>query len=510
MSTTYPLLSQEEATVALQQGKPLHKVSLPALVFCDVVFEHPIDVSYAECAGLVFDRCMFRESIQIQHTRFGGEVIFSREGRESQFGDRVVLEHCQFEGEVQARGACFQNHVSLQHSSFLARFNIPDARFSGRLDASHCQFSATVRWEGTSFAKTVSFESAIFRDKVDFRRTTFLDTAFFRNVCFEAETTFQNAQFASSRFEEMHAVGKISFKVAQFRGKSYFHHAHFAGELVLRGADVRDIFYFNHVICEGVLDAQGMECLNNATFDHTVFHEQVDFTDTVFHRDLGVRHSSFCRDVTWERAIFRMRFDCIGTTFASLIDLYGVNANELLIERKQVEGHLLSAQNQEHERSKHVYVLLRNHFDLQGKHEDADWAYYRFRQAERKADTEPGIGPGFRRFFNWFLFDLGSGYGTKPLHVTLLAAVVILLFAGIYWTWSGAFVIDAAIGGMASPHISFGQALYISASTFTTLGTNGIAPHFQSWLKYCVVLEGFLGLFLMTVFVGVYTRKMAK
>lgn len=94
--------------------------------------------------------------------------------------------------------------------------------------------------------------------------------------------------------------------------------------------------------------------------------------------------------------------------------------------------------------------------------------------------------------------------------MAILALLAILAFSFVFWTFSDQFVIDPSLRQSGEKGITLPQAFYLSAMTFTTLGTDGIAPQFDNWLKYCVVLEGFLGLFLMTVFVGVYTRKMAK
>lgn len=505
-----PLLTEQQALDALRQGKTLRNVQLPKLHFKDEVFERPLRLDNVVVQGIVFDGCTFRQDMHWEQVTVQGELSLSREGAESRFLQGLSLLSCNIEGTVTGRKLVVEGDFSCKGSTFHQRVALPLARFQGRFDSSSTTFSSTLRLEGANFHRTASFEGCTFRQKADFRQANFQDTVFFRSAHFCDEATFQNTVFASTRFEELVVDKTITFKVAQFHGKAYFHHAIFHNKLVLRGAGLHDVFYFNHVTCLGDLDAQGMEALNTATFDEATFSGSVDWTDVVFHRDVNVRQSAFHGPVSLDRAIFRMRFDAVGTNFHSTIGLFGVNANELLLERQQVAGKIDAALVHDYERAKHAYILLRNHFDLQGKHEDADWAYYLFRQAERKADKEPGLLPASRRFFNWFLFDLGSGYGTKPLNVTFLAVFVILVFAGLYWLTGTYFVIDPSIGGSPQQGLSFAQALYISASTFTTLGTDGIAPRFDHWLKYLVVMEGFLGLFLMTVFVGVYTRKMAK
>lgn len=506
----HPLLSEQQALDALRRGKPLRRVQLPALHFKNEEWHHPLVLEDVQVASLVFDQCTFHSDVRWERVTATGEVSLSREGAESSFHQDLLFLGCRLEGPVVGRKLSVGGNLSTKESTFLQRVNLPLARIQGRWDSAFATFESTTRFEGASVHRTASFEGCTFRQKADFRQAHFHDTVFFRAAHFHDEATFQNTVFQAGRFEDLIVDKGITFKVAQFHGKAYFHNAIFHNKLVLRGAGLHDVFYFNRVTCYGDVDAQGLEALNTATFDEATFHKSVDWTDVVFHRDVNVRWSKFHGPLSLDRGIFRMRLDVDNTVFTSTIGLYGVNANELLLERQQVEGKIDAALSRDYERAKHAYILLRNHFDLQGKHEDADWAYYRFRQAERRSDKEEGILAASRRFFNWFLFDLGSGYGTKPLNVTFLAVFVILVFAGLFWMNGSFFVIDPAIGGSPQQSLSFAQALYISASTFTTLGTDGIAPRFDHWLKYLVVMEGFLGLFLMTVFVGVYTRKMAK
>ena len=463
------ILSTEQALAALHSGKTIRNTQLPYLHIRDEVFDAPIRIEDSVWEGFLFEDCTFRANVTMEYVDVTHEAVFSQEGRPSSFEQNLILDRCCFKQKVMGRKLHVGGRFSCQEAVFEERIAFPKANFAQAFNANDACFKSSSRWEGASFAHAALFEGCRFEGKADFRKAIFENTAFFRAAHFVTEATFQNAVFQSGRFDEVVAHDFITFKVVQFHKKVYFHNATFHGKLVLRGVSFRDVCYFNHVTCHREIDAQGMEAFSTATFDHSTFHGDVDFSDTVFHQDVNIRHSEFHGTFHMLESVLRMRLDGIGTRFHGPIGLYGVNANELLLSKQQLSGKIDSVLQGNFEQAKHVYVMLRNQFEMRGQHEDADWAYYLFRQAERKANREPGWLPATRRFFDWFLFDLGSGYGTKPLNVTLLAAFVIVMFAGVYWLFPQQFVIEAALRGQASTGLSLAQALYISASTFISI-----------------------------------------
>ncbi len=234
-------------------------------------------------------------------------------------------------------------------------------------------------------------------------------------------------------------------------------------------------------------------------------HGEVKMARCIMHHDVYMRKSIFVKVLSLRESVFKMRLDFSYAKFNETVVLYGSNPTTLVLDRYQIDGRIFSETEGDFQKAKEVYMLLRRTFEMLGNHEGTDWAYYRFRRAERKCHKK-----SLTRFCNWIFFDIGCGYGTKPFNVTTLAISVVLLFAFPYWIFSDQFIISPEIRDAGMTDVTFYQAIYISAMNFTTLGTEGISPNFDHWLKYFVVVEGFLGLFLTTVFVGTYTRKMVK
>ena len=55
-----------------------------------------------------------------------------------------------------------------------------------------------------------------------------------------------------------------------------------------------------------------------------------------------------------------------------------------------------------------------------------------------------------------------------------------------------------------------GLCIYYSFVTFVTIGAENVHPRYGGWMPLVVGLQGFSGLFLMTLFVATFTRKILR
>ncbi|MDZ7375076.1 MAG: ion channel, partial [candidate division KSB1 bacterium] len=115
-----------------------------------------------------------------------------------------------------------------------------------------------------------------------------------------------------------------------------------------------------------------------------------------------------------------------------------------------------------------------------------------------------------KRFFNFLILDLGSGYGTRPMNIAITTLIIILLFGGIYYLGSDQIMVAGNPLSLSSPIERLVFCLYFSAVSFVTLGAENLSPNYYSWLKYVVTFQAFLGFFLMTLFVATFTRKVIR
>ncbi|NUM33078.1 MAG: potassium channel family protein [Candidatus Brocadiae bacterium] len=507
---TFQSVSNEQVAKWIEAGKPIQGIQTENLSFVKQIFLQPIQFSNCQLKAWEIRQCIFKAPLVFSEVTFLGKVDWNTEDNGTIFEKSVSFKNCVFLDEFQAKGVEFLEEAFWEKCRFEKRASFPCVRFRGKMSFEGSQFLDTSRFEDIMFHNTAFFQETRFVGKANFKKSRFFENAFFRKTIFEDGATFENASINTARFEDMYSKNKIIFKVVSFQGKSYFHRSRFDEEFIFRGCDVQDHIYLSHLDCKAKADFSGLEVFNSFVMEESSFQDMADFSKSIFHHDVYLRGTVFHKEVNFSEAIFSMRFDLKDVKIQEKIKLEDTRTECMIIEKAQIEGKIFSDSSKEYANAKKVYAMLRRNFEITGNHDAADWAYYHFRCSERKSEKVTGIDSAMRRFFSWLFFDLGSGYGTKPSNVAILALLVILSFSLIFWAFGDQFVIDSALRTPGMQGISFSQAFYLSAMTFTTLGTEGISPQFDNWIKYFVVWEGFLGLFLMTVFVGVYTRKMAK
>ena len=125
--------------------------------------------------------------------------------------------------------------------------------------------------------------------------------------------------------------------------------------------------------------------------------------------------------------------------------------------------------------------------------------------------------PAPLKWLEWLVLDLGSGYGTKPFNIGILMALCILMFAGIYSVMPSEFLYNVesdsyaiAYPGQDPPTLSPLGALYFSVATFTTMGFGDWVAKPDSAMRFIVIFEAFIGLFLVALYVAMLTRKIIR
>lgn len=106
------------------------------------------------------------------------------------------------------------------------------------------------------------------------------------------------------------------------------------------------------------------------------------------------------------------------------------------------------------------------------------------------------------------LVDVTCGYGEKPSNVFVFSIFTVFINACLYFL----FGIQSAEGmvmlGQGNNLMAFGNCLYYSTVTFTTLGYGDLVPVGIS--RLFAALEAFTGSFTMALFVVVFVKKMTR
>lgn len=137
-----------------------------------------------------------------------------------------------------------------------------------------------------------------------------------------------------------------------------------------------------------------------------------------------------------------------------------------------------------------------------GAYEDASAMYYEEMLMKRML-----MKKGSLKRTASFIYDFLCGYGEKPKNIVLNCILVIVFFAIIY------FITDGLVysgNGYVYENIfaRFFYSLYYSAMTFITANHSEFEP--KDYIRPFVVLEAFIGIFLIILFVLVVARKMMR
>ncbi len=110
--------------------------------------------------------------------------------------------------------------------------------------------------------------------------------------------------------------------------------------------------------------------------------------------------------------------------------------------------------------------------------------------------------------FAYFLY----GYGERPAYIIANALVYLVGIAGIYFllglTENGHAIAFDANASWLENLFAYGNCLYFSVITYTTVGFGDIAP--TAAAKPIAALEAMSGNFMMALFVVVFVRKLAR
>jgi hypothetical protein len=99
-----------------------------------------------------------------------------------------------------------------------------------------------------------------------------------------------------------------------------------------------------------------------------------------------------------------------------------------------------------------------------------------------------------------FAFWAVAGFGYRPARVVGAAVLTVLGFALAYWLTGGAMGADGKSSG------SFGDALYLSGTTFTTVGFGDVLPDHHA--RPLALAESAIGAFVTSFFVVVLANRL--
>lgn len=475
-------------------GAALDGLSIEHEVLDAATDNYPIDLRYADVSGdLTLERSHVRHPFRLGGATVRGTVTFRR----TRFEDVVQSSEVDVEGDVRLKDAAFEDDVRFNNARIAGDLSGWSAAFAGPLQLesatvhgvakfNYADFDDDAVFTKTRFESSAFFTECRFRQKATFYRTAFEGDTGFEGATFEDDATFRNVQFDAAAetdfagvrvesaldFEHSDLPRGLSFARATIDGPAVFDDLHGPSTVDFGNATIRSgrlvaapdggvTYDLTAATVGGValLDANRSPSLSHLVVDRTTFDGF----------DVPAHHSGF-EDLAW--------------------DVY-----------EETDGDVTPAN------AETTYLKLRLAADESGDQSAAGKFFRRelfarrdvHRRKMRTAAGAEAAAAGVDWAKNWG-FGLVAGHGELPGRVIGMSVATILAFAGVFGLVLPA---DVGYGGALGP-------LVLSLESFITLVLAGgpAVPH--PAVRLLAEVEGFVGAFLIALFVFTLTRSIRR
>ena len=463
--------------------------SSASLHFRKAVFEGTANFGHTVLADRTsFNEASFAGEATFYDSEFKGDVFFSG----AHFAGNLKLGRLRCKGGLILQNIDVEGQVNLLQSVIDDRLILSESRL-GSLHAPGVQVGTWASLAEATVREDVILSGCKVGNKVeptdDIQQYTpgsfYLDSAVFQG-CLKMSNMFVLGNLSLENVNVHQEVELMGGRVDAdlILSKGYFRdivrceRSAVAGGLVAQLTRFRDEVSWNHITCKRV-------SLNASSFDQGFTMRGATIQDVLTLNNVDVDGKADLSKCSFQRFFF----DHL------LVDY-------LMIEREQLGDHLSSETIGNYAQAKNEYGILRQAFLVRNRYQDMDWAYYRFCQSSRKEKKK-----SFTTGLEWLLFDLGFGYGTKPMNIAGVALSIVLLFATLF-SYVPQGITNSA--KQALSHIGALDSIHLSVLTFASMEYSSELPHAGHWLTYFFAIEGLLGIFLITLFVATISRKIIR
>ncbi len=362
-------------------------------------------------------------------------------------------------------------------------------------------FSGSVEFREVNI-KDVIFNNCIFENKVIFTSSILSGKISFDDSFFNSEVYFLRTVFGQENSSGIHQIwfAKTQFlKNAYFNGACFNQHTHFNEAFFNKSVDFSEANFKRETVFIETVFA------DRAVFWEATFNDKALFLKTEFRHSANFNQVNFNGPTSFVETHLE-RID-IRAKFIKSLNLNHTTLRNSQITKETIPLELEQEKNKEYSDAREIYIMLKNNFNSIGRYEDQSWAFLKEKEMERKNFLKNKKYNNYLvNIFTYYLY----GYGEKPLFTIRSSIIIIFIFAAIYW-FSGSIIPNINNAAYAIPYkLNFSDSLYFSVVTFTTLGFGDWYPDPSHWVRYIVMLEAFLGVFMIGLFVFSITRRTAN
>jgi len=391
-----------------------------------------------------------------------------------------------------------------------------------REDFCYWYFLQEVNFNGATFSRIVNFEYTIFSGTTNFVSTTFSGLANFEYSSFLGITDFSSTIFTrEATYNYTKFLERINFEYATFSGV-YFRNVLFSKA------------NFLYVTFSGIGDFTNATFIGVANFSYVTFLEKVVaiFTNAIFTEEATFRYTRFSEIVYFWDAIFKDKVNLLvvkfakynvfrGTDFRSLVQIDAKKLCENEIKLSKPTKLIVPYKGQDfYEDNKKNLHFIKKILGANAYYDEEDHFYYWYKVYDRLSKPKPYN----LRFLDWFILDKCTGYFTKPLRVITFIYVILYTSLIIYigtclismFINIGTLEITTVNATLTVTDMfksydiiqilkAFVKIFYFNLITYTTIGYGDISP--TGWLQIYAGLEGFFGVFSVSLLLVTLTKK---
>ena len=513
--------------------------------FRGAVLSAPADFRFSVFGeGANFKRARLDKMAYFGATRFRKDTTFTGLYAERE----VYFNSARFEGPVRFDTCEWRRAATFEDARFDGPVTFYATRIGGRLNLSRSRVSDSLDMKevalggmdliGAELAGDARFIDARFDGKVrfsldDVTRARYLDDPtpllpLYRDYQGDEDAEEPLATGTSYGVEHVDDLiarveGNLSFANSVFGGFVVFERVSFG----LPGKDTTAEFY-------------NTQFGGETHFERTTWHSSADFT-TIYAEELALNEATFHRTLVLDDAYVpgRVTLTDAKLTGDATLSFYGAEIGTFQIDRAQVEddagGHRLfydqcaaggSLDDLRLTRSFRgsspddatlretclnrvidEFVSLKQSFGDRAMTGDEDWAYWWIKHQESTLGLRHGGLAGLAAWpVRFFVFEAGFGWGVRLGNLAVTALLVCLVFMWIYRTFCPDTVMAYNGEDTRMGDIPWVGMFYISLQSLGAFNTGWDFGESSPRFRYLNTLHTYMGVIIMTFFVGAYTR----
>jgi len=478
-----------------------------------------------------------------------GYCIFHERGDKNIDEFKKRLEEKIGQGDYNFTGYYFPIDLRFTNKTFESELCFNETTFKKGLSFFYVRFKKKVKFRKAKFKEGVNLQS-IFKEGADFSGSIFEGNADFKAV-FEEYTSFNNVTFRQNVWfrryfprESTISLSKISGpckrwgecskfdpvccddigikckrevpipnckKYMSFTPIIFKSGVDFYGAIFKEQAEFSNIGFCWHTTDGGYAQVRFENCVfeGNTFFENTYFKGEINFNESRFEKLANFKNSVFKDRVLFRGTSFQ-EADFTGARFEEDYE-EGELAFRLAKITQQNKGDYHKAgdfyyQEMDYKRKKKLKKIKDSNKPLRELYTQDSWYKKLFKSSFLGSVYKELIflGKWFRYVFPFELVRGLCGYGERPWRVIVSSIVMIIVWA-LYYSLLN------SITPLRQSFLSrFGDSLYFSFVTFTTLGYGDIVPRSISHARILAGIESFFGGFMMALFVLVFSRRWTR